>query len=402
MKNWTIRTQLALGLVGNVAAMIMIGVFAFTRLQAIQSDINRIATDSIPRAALSGNLAASVKNEYLWTLKGVLAQAAAEMPNIDEGSARSNADTATLLADYERTITQSADRKNFEAIQPVREAYLKAREDVFALHRADRRPEAAAAFSRSFEPAYNAHLAAIKTLQEWNVKTGQEVAATADATARAGTQNLIVGVLVVATVGLLVGFFLVRAITETLTRASGELRDTSEQVVSAAGQVSTSAQSLSQGATEQAASLEETSASMEEMASMTRKNAENATQAAALVTDVARQVTRLERGAGRDGGVDGRDQGVERQGGEDHQDDRRDRVPDQHPGAERGGGSGARRRGGDGLRGGGRRGAQPGAALGAGGEGHGGADRGVDRAVAGRQPERSSRWRRRSGRSPRA
>ena len=82
----------------------------------------------------------------------------------------------------------------------------------------------------------------------------------------------------------------VHSVNGRLRTTAAELKQGAEQVVSAAGQVATSSQSLSQGATEQAASLEETSASMEEMASMTRKNAENAHQAATLVTGVAQQV----------------------------------------------------------------------------------------------------------------
>jgi hypothetical protein len=57
----------------------------------------------------------------------------------------------------------------------------------------------------------------------------------------------------------------------------------------------------------------------------------------------------LERNAGGHGVVDGGHPGVEPAGGANHQDDRRDRVPDQHPGAQRGRGSGAGRGGGDGL-----------------------------------------------------
>ena len=57
-----------------------------------------------------------------------------------------------------------------------------------------------------------------------------------------------------------------------------------------------------------------------------------------------------------------------------HRRDRRHRVPDQHPGAERRGRSGARRRAGPRLRGGGQRGAQPGAAQRRGGQGDQGAD----------------------------
>ena len=58
-----------------------------------------------------------------------------------------------------------------------------------------------------------------------------------------------------------------------------------------------------------------------------------------------------------------------------HRRHRRHRVPDQHPGAERRGGSGARRRAGPRLRGGGRRSAQPGAAQRRCGQGDQGPDR---------------------------
>ena len=58
-----------------------------------------------------------------------------------------------------------------------------------------------------------------------------------------------------------------------------------------------------------------------------------------------------------------------------HRRDRRHRVPDQHPGAQRRGRSRARRRAGPRLRGGRRRGAQPGAAQRQRGQGDQGADR---------------------------
>ena len=108
----------------------------------------------------------------------------------------------------------------------------------------------------------------------------------------------------------------------------------------------------------QAASLQQTAASMEQLTSTVRQNADNARQAnqlAASSMDVARR-----------GGV------AVGQGGQHHAwhlgqlaQDRRHRqhhrghcVPDQHPGAERGGRGGARRRIRQGLRGRGRRSAQ--------------------------------------------
>ncbi len=79
-------------------------------------------------------------------------------------------------------------------------------------------------------------------------------------------------------------------------------------------------------------------------------------------------------GAGRRGGRQGghHHAGHQRQQPQDrrhHQRHRRHRLPDQHPGAERGGRSRPRRRAGPRLRGGGLRGAQPGAAQRRGGQG---------------------------------
>jgi methyl-accepting chemotaxis protein len=291
MKGWTLKRQLTLGLAGNIATSIAIGGFAFTSLQAIRVDVTRIAADSIPRAALSANLGASIDDEYAWASKSVMAQSAAEVQLAEDGAAKAAAETARLFAAYDRTITESADRTNFEAVRPAREAYLLARDEVIALRRAGRAQEAVTTFTRRVEPAYRVQAQAITMLREWNVQIGQSVAVDADSTARVAGLGIAFGVLAVATLGAAVGVLVVRAIGKTLATAAGAMRDSSEHVVAAAGQVSVSAQSLARGATEQAASLEETSAAMEEMASMTRKNAENAALAEGLAADVARQMT---------------------------------------------------------------------------------------------------------------
>ena len=137
---------------------------------------------------------------------------------------------------------------------------------------------------------------------------------------------------------------------------------------------------LSSRTEQQAASLEETASSMEELTATVKQNADNARQANELAA--TRPTSRPAAATSWPGGRhDGRDQRqLVEQDRRHHRRDRRHRVPDQYPGAERGGGSGARRRAGPRLRGGRHRGAQPGAALGDGGQGNQGADRRLGRA----------------------
>ncbi|MCP4159828.1 MAG: hypothetical protein GY760_07130 [Deltaproteobacteria bacterium] len=80
-------------------------------------------------------------------------------------------------------------------------------------------------------------------------------------------------------------FFMVRGITETINLVVDNLKKSSDQVASSSSQVSSTSQELSDGASDQAASLEETSASLEEMSAMTKNNAGNANQANILMKD---------------------------------------------------------------------------------------------------------------------
>ena len=290
MKDWAISKRLILGLGAIMVLIAIFGAFAMRQLMTVAGDMTRLATDTLLETTLSGQLDSLARDQRAWLLQHQAAQSPAEMQRLEEAAARTADLTAKVLHEFDTTIAQAAERSAYERLAPLRERFLRSRDEIFTLDRAGRHPEALAAISTTFEPAFNEYRDGIDAVQRWNATDGKELATRGSEQARLGTIELLVGIGAIGVLTVLVGFLLVRAVGGSLSRASVELRDHSEQIASAAAQVATSAQSLSRGATEQAASLEETSASMEEMASMTRKNAENATQAALLVTDVAQQM----------------------------------------------------------------------------------------------------------------
>ncbi|MFH1057404.1 MAG: methyl-accepting chemotaxis protein [Pseudomonadota bacterium] len=79
--------------------------------------------------------------------------------------------------------------------------------------------------------------------------------------------------------GLLLAFFIARAIGRALRRISAQMQMGAEQVAAASEQVAVASQNLAQGANEQAATLEETCSSLEEAGAMVRTNADAARQA---------------------------------------------------------------------------------------------------------------------------
>ncbi len=115
-----------------------------------------------------------------------------------------------------------------------------------------------------------------------------------NANAAQSSANMLIIIITVAgfILGVSLGFFISRSITNPINRIVEGLNEGADQVASASGQVSSSSQSLAEGSSEQAASIEETSSSLEEMASMTKQNADNANQADNLMKDANQVVTK--------------------------------------------------------------------------------------------------------------
>jgi myosin heavy subunit len=291
MNNWTIGKRVAFGFALVEVIVMAMAAFGITRLVTIRGDAQRVVNDSLPGTGQSGDIAAAVRDNYSHTLRYILAQLPAEEKAIEADMAATKAEIGKLLDEYEKTITQPDDRKNFEAIKPARATFLKVRDEVILpLIHQNKRQEALAALHSELEPAYRQYVDVVETVMVWNIKAGAEVGARIDNGVNSTVTWLSIAALLAVLLGSGIGFFIVRSTNGVLRTTVADLREGATQVASAAGQVATSAQSLSQGATEQAASLEETSASMEEMASMTRKNAENSQAAAQLMTEVDQAV----------------------------------------------------------------------------------------------------------------
>jgi hypothetical protein len=95
------------------------------------------------------------------------------------------------------------------------------------------------------------------------------------------------------------GAFLVRGINSRLRRATEDLGQAADQMVSAAAQVSSASQTLAQGSSAQAASLEETSAAPNQISSMTRRNAASSRTAVQSMEEPARIVAAANARLGR-------------------------------------------------------------------------------------------------------
>ena len=142
-----------------------------------------------------------------------------------------------------------------------------------------------------------------------------------------------------------------RKVRDDFNAAVMQLQDAMKVIIanvqgirSGADEISHAADDLSRRTEQQAASLEETAAALDEITATVSKTADGARQANAVVARSQDRSRALGRGCPQGGRRHGRDRGVLAQDRADHRRHRRDRLPDQPPGAQRRCRSGAGRR----------------------------------------------------------
>ena len=278
----TIGKRISFGFATLVIVAVSLGIFAYTRVEAINREMGIIASDAMPGIMHMGEIDSMARQQVATLMLHMQAEDKQAIARLDEQIKTLMGKQDKTYEAYETAMTQDEDRRNFAKLQQLREEWRKAREQVLLLSRETKNKEAWAAFYSGVLPAAENLISHLDVMGDWNRKYGEDAAARGTTVVAGGKMGISIGMGVAALVATATGFFIVRSTNRVLNRLAGTLGEGSEQVASASGQVSSASQSLAQGASEQAAALEETSSSLEEMSSMTKKNADTAQQAATL------------------------------------------------------------------------------------------------------------------------
>jgi methyl-accepting chemotaxis protein len=290
MSSWTIGRRIVVGFAAVIAIVAGLGVFAYARLIAIETQSTRITLDNIPGIYFSGQMSTEAESRFGLVLKHVLATNADAKATLEADLAAADARMAKFLADYERTITTTEDRQLFERCKTAGARIREIRAEVLPLSRALQTAEAAEKL-RKLEPVVDEYQAALRAISDFNKTAGDNSSHLIVEAVTGAKSGVVIALIIALIAGAAIAIVIVRATSAILVGSVRELTAGAEQVASAASQLSGSAQSLSTGASSQAAALEETSAAMEEMASMTRQNAEHSQEGARLMSDVDRRVS---------------------------------------------------------------------------------------------------------------
>jgi methyl-accepting chemotaxis protein len=281
----TIGKRIVLGFTAAVVVTATLGLFAYTRLVAVDALAREITTNQLPSASTASKLEARIIQAAGQTLQHVLAPDAKAMDAVESRMRATKEEIDKLDKEYQSLIADDSERRLYDSLGTARAKWLTEKNAIVQLSRAMKKQEASELYNKEGFPAYSAARDAAIALAKLNEDGANKAGAEITTATTTGKSGVVIGIIaaVVAAAGL--GFFIIRGVNKALNQIANTLGEGSEQVASASSQVSSSSQSLAQGASEQAASLEETSSSLEEMSSMTKKNADTAQKASVLSSE---------------------------------------------------------------------------------------------------------------------
>ena len=194
MKNWTIGKRLTLGFAGVVLITVCVSIYAFTRLEAIQSQATALANDSLPGAVLMGQIAALSEREVALVLQHIKANDAQEVQKLDDALRENHEKLASLFKAYETTVFGAEETERYQRLNTTYSDYLTPLEEVLKLSRAQKDKEAYDQYEQLVQPMFKKFTDGINDDEAYNKKTAEASVRKLSSAAAESKVVLIVGI----------------------------------------------------------------------------------------------------------------------------------------------------------------------------------------------------------------
>jgi len=331
MKNWKIGTRIGAGFGIVILIAIALGLFAISKVSSIEQSEDGIATDSLPKVYMAGQIQSNLEAGRVLLLQHINSNDKLEMADLDRKLQSLTDKNSALLADFQKLLTTEKGREAFAESQSAREAYNASRTEMLESSRIGTPQSKAQALNMmktQGDPLFEKVIETQNNMVDLNRKVADDAAAEAKdlaSTARTGI-FICLGLAVLIAIGI--SIFVMRSITQPLAVAMATLESVADgdlttnveahstdevgqmllsmkkmveslsktvlEISSAAGNVasgseemSSTSQQLSEGASEQAAAAEESTSSMEEMTASIQQNSDNAGQTNKIASKAA-------------------------------------------------------------------------------------------------------------------
>jgi len=212
MKNWTIGKRLTLGFAGVILITVCVSIYAFTRLEAIQSQAVALANDSLPGAVLMGQIAALSEREVALVLQHIKANDAQEVEKIDQALTENHEKLNSLFKAYESTVYGAEETARYQRLNNTYAGYLAPLEEVLKLSRTQKDKEAYDQYEQLVQPMFKKFTDGISDDEAYNKSTANTSVRKLSSAAGESKVVLMIGIALSVILAVLICYSVVRAI----------------------------------------------------------------------------------------------------------------------------------------------------------------------------------------------
>ena len=266
MKTWSIGKRLIFGFAGVTLITLCVSIYAFARLEAIQSQTAELATDSLPGAVLMGEIAAASEREVALVLWHVKSGEAQEVQRLDVELQDNRAKLTALFKAYESTVFGSEEIERFQRMNTAYSAFLSPLEEVLKLSRAQKDKEADDLFDQQLQPAFKKFLEAVNDDVAYNKNLAETSVKKLNSAAVEAKIVLIVGIISSLICAVLICYFVVRAVNWLIA----QVRRSALQVASSVTEIAATAKEHQATSSETASATSEIGATSREIAATSK------------------------------------------------------------------------------------------------------------------------------------
>jgi methyl-accepting chemotaxis protein WspA len=266
MKNWTIGKRLTLGFAGVVLITVCVSIYAFTRLEAIQSQAAALASDSLPGAILMGQIATLSEREVALVLQHIKANDAQEVQKLDDALRENHEKSGSLFKAYETTVFGAEETERFQRLNSTYAAYLAPLEEVLKLSRAQKDKEAYELYDQQLQPVFRKFNEGINDDVAYNKKIAETSVRKLSSAAAESKVVLMAGIVFSLILAVLICYSVVRAINSLIA----QVRRSALQVASSVTEIAATAKEHQASSAETASATSEIGATSREIAATSK------------------------------------------------------------------------------------------------------------------------------------
>jgi methyl-accepting chemotaxis protein len=219
MKNWKIGQRIAVGFAAVILIALALGLFAYSRLSAIDKNANAITLNALPTIYTIGQIVNNVAVEYNLVYQHVLTSDKAEKDRISEEIHQIQVQNAKQRAGYEKLINTERGRELFESAGEARTALAASFEEALKLSAALNNEEALAVMDRQAKPLYRKYAELAAAMVAFNKAGADDSGKQVQDSVSSAKTGLLVGLIAALIAAVCISFFVANSITRPLATA---------------------------------------------------------------------------------------------------------------------------------------------------------------------------------------